>query len=250
MTSEGTAHTPGENLGHEIMRLRRDGLTVKEAAEAVKVSERQAYRLIKNLATDPTRFERWSPSSETSGTPEKIKWLFDTYMAGGWFIDEADIAWALHCAAEDLDTSLIRAFSRLYLAAEDAPIPARTRHRMIIDWALWHRIWESGEAVEEFVETIPVFTNEELYFAAEITSYLKRHEPAIRGQDTSARTPKKIRTVVEGVEDRKPFFDRAINEIAQAADERKRISGMNRRLEIVRVPGESGNKRNRRGGGK
>jgi hypothetical protein len=212
MTTDNEARVPGETAVQLLLRLRRQGVKVKEAARLANVSERHAYRILQEFARRPFALERWSPSQSTGDAREKIVYLFETMVDAGWSKEEADIAWAVHCASPDLDAALVKAFCRLYVAADHAGPEAGNRYRMVIDRALWHEPWQGDDAFEEFVEEIPVVSKEELTYAAEVARYLESHAPVEGPGDDRPRL--RVQTVL-GVE-RMPYVRQELRRIEEA----------------------------------
>jgi hypothetical protein len=240
MTSENQ-RVPGEHPTAQLAWLRKQGMTVKQAAETVGVSERHAYRLLENFDERPLMFERWSPSmADRRDPPEKIEWLFETYMDAAWWVEDAEIAWSIHCADGEIEPWIIKAFCRLYVAANQTDPATRIRNRMIIDWALWHRIWETADQVWEFAQSMPVFTSEEFDFASEVSHYLSMYAPGdldLAGLDTEAQSKPRIQTVISGVADRWDYFKNALERIAK--DEERVIRETSPgKLPTIAVPGE------------
>lgn len=232
---------PGEHPAAHLARLRKQGLTVKKAAETVGVSERHAYRLLENFDERPLMFERWSPSiADRLDTPEKIEWLFETCMDGAWWVEDAEIAWSIHCAAEDLEPWIVKAFCRLYVAAKLADPVTGIRNRMIIDWALWYRIWESPESAWDFVQNLPIATSEEMDYAADLSHYLFRYAPEdlnLAELATESMSRPRVQTVIDGIDDRWAYFNEALDRI-QKNEQRMIEETPAEALPVFNVPGE------------
>jgi hypothetical protein len=235
MTASNEARVPGETAAQLLVRLRRQGVKVKEAALLANMSERHAYRMLREFASRPLTLERWSPSQAVGDAPEKIAYLFETMVGAGWSREESDIAWAVHCASPELDPALVKAFCRLYVAADHAGPEAGNRYRMVIDRALWHEPWRGEDEFEAFIEEVPVVSKEELAYAAEVARYLERHAPAEEPED--GRPRRRLRTWV-GVE-RMPYVREELRRIEES--ERREIEAAPPGVLIaLGVPGESG----------
>lgn len=230
--NEPNNSVPGEGRVDRLIRLRSQGLTVQEAAGQSGISVRQAYRILARSAPDRDMTERWSPSDAGAEDPEKVSYLFDTMAAGRWTRQEAEIAWPVHCANPQLPPSMVRAFCQLYVVAARSSDEDQTRRRkLVIDWVLLYEPWTDEQALEEFIDAVPVLSKDEVGYAASVVKYLRKFIPV----ETDSERRVYVQAVL-GV-DRHEHFKLETERI-EREEQQQRERLPDGQLMAVQVPGE------------
>ena len=222
---------PGEDEVDRAKRLRAEGLTVRQVATALDLSERQTYRLLSRGRERFSRsnFEKWSIwSSRKNNEPAAMAvYLFEADREAGWMQDEAAWAWQVHCLRPELDPWTVHAFARIYELIDNLDEDDRPHRARLVDLALQHEPWVDAERRHRYFRAVQARNVGDLEYVAHLAWYLDQ----VAGRDLPLLELEPI------VEDQVGTLERMVERMQDDFDRDEA------RIKLIPEPGTEGSKR-------
>ncbi|MQF70494.1 hypothetical protein FIL92_00715 [SAR202 cluster bacterium AD-812-D07_MRT_10900m] len=224
---------PGENEVDRANRLRARGLTVRQVAAALDLSERQTYRLLSRgrARFSRSKFEKWSVwSSRKNNEPIAMaEYLFETDRETGWMQDVAAWAWRVHCLRPELDPGTVNSFARIYKLIDNLDEDDRPHRARLVDLALHHEPWTDEEHRRRYFDAVQARNEGDLEYAAHLDWHL--------GHVTGRYGKVVLLKLVPIVEDQVDYLKRIVERMQDELDRDEA------KITVIREPGREDSKR-------